>query len=542
MKRIKIEYDILKDKNVADFLVVTATEIETKCLMNVMKSVCHEDAIIETECHEIQYRICRIGHFNVLNVQCAHMGTQEIGSSLMITQKALNDWSCIKAVIMVGIAFGMYNEDKDESKQRYGDILVASEIFPYESQRVGEKETKYRGESHKSDTNFLKAFTLVKQNWNELNIYEEKTTIELCQIITGEKLVDNLEFRNKLKVQFPDSRGGEMEGMGIATCAEARNLPWALVKSICDFGDGNKKDDKDNKQECAARLAAIALEKAFLEKDVLMPIVGEKKSEYLFLPDKNSFRKAFFTFYEIDCEPFYYKRSIDDKLKRIIERRGCWVSGISGVGKTTALRRAVLNSNKEFILINLAAYSNSSIFELFNKVYIEICKKVKETPLEDISRYPEQAEEIKNLLTRHYQNKELYLFIEEIPIDSQNAKVFTDFAVSLFSLVILGCSEQYDLKMVLSSLSSPKILIPDYQSKIGQYLKFIDMPQWTEDEGVALVNLINRYVPFSWEKYKIEDFVKDCGYSPRTIKQKLSDFSCFGDYCVTKKLVEYYGC
>jgi nucleoside phosphorylase len=33
-----------------------------------------------------------------------------------------------------------------------------------------------------------------------------------------------------------------MEGAGIAAAAERKNREWIVVKGICDWGDGTKKD------------------------------------------------------------------------------------------------------------------------------------------------------------------------------------------------------------------------------------------------------------------------------------------------------------
>ena len=154
------------------------------------------------------------------------MGTQETGASTITTANALSDWPCVKGVIMVGIAFGMYNEDRDEVKQKFGDVLIANKIFPYENQRINKNgETKERGKEHFANSSFIDAFSVVKRGWERLNIFGEKTNIEICPLLTGEKLVDNLQWRNNLKELHKDYRGGEMEGMGIVSACEDKQLP-----------------------------------------------------------------------------------------------------------------------------------------------------------------------------------------------------------------------------------------------------------------------------------------------------------------------------
>ncbi len=76
-------------------------------------------------------------------------------------------------------------------------------------------------------------------------------------ILSGEKLVDNIDFRDQLLEIEPEAIGGEMEGSGLYAACQNAKVDWILVKSICDWADGRKKSsDSDTNQRNAAHNAA----------------------------------------------------------------------------------------------------------------------------------------------------------------------------------------------------------------------------------------------------------------------------------------------
>ncbi|MCM1161255.1 MAG: hypothetical protein NC412_08530 [Roseburia sp.] len=65
-------------------------------------------------------------------------------------------------------------------------------------------------------------------------------------VLSGEKLLDGKNYRDKLHGSFPEAIGGEMEGAGLASVAMANNLyEWIIVKGICDWGYDKQSENKD---------------------------------------------------------------------------------------------------------------------------------------------------------------------------------------------------------------------------------------------------------------------------------------------------------
>lgn len=54
-----------------------------------------------------------------------------------------------------------------------------------------------------------------------------------------------------------------MEGAGVFVACDNK-VSWIIVKSICDFADGNKKDGKEEKQDIAIKSAINLCMQLFL--------------------------------------------------------------------------------------------------------------------------------------------------------------------------------------------------------------------------------------------------------------------------------------
>ena len=122
-------------------------------------------------------------------------------------------------------------------------------------------------------------------------------------IMTGEKLIDNVDYRNQLKQFEPEGIGGEMEGAGLYVACRDSNVDWIMVKAICDWADGTKGGpDKDAYQTTAAQNAALFVMHALQQA----PLKLDRDIEQLEKPD------LFYCYYLI-CRDF-------DTLKEIVNR------------------------------------------------------------------------------------------------------------------------------------------------------------------------------------------------------------------------------
>lgn len=239
-------------------VIITATSVERKAVLDLLKPYPRRKKILTVFSKSATYYLGQFGAYKTVVTMC-RMGSIGENSATKATEQALRKWQP-QAIIMVGIAFG-----KDSNTQNIGDVLVASEIIFYEKQRLSEKDKYYRGPIPPSNSTLLDRFENV-HDWNFPNLEGSPCKIIVGSILSGEKLVDDPLFKTKLFNDFPQAIGGEMEGAGLCSASMSENTAWILVKSICDWADGNKNDKN---QPLAAEAAASLVHHVLSQKTVL---------------------------------------------------------------------------------------------------------------------------------------------------------------------------------------------------------------------------------------------------------------------------------
>jgi len=174
-----------------------------------------------------------------------NMGSATPGGAAPKTQEAITrlkpEW-----IIAVGVAFGM-----DPDKTPIGTILVSNRVSCYEPQRVGHSDPIRRGVSVPVDGTLHDFLHNVSSPpcW-------AGAKVRFGEILSGEKLIDDPDFKDQLQQAYPEAVGGEMEAAGILVAAHTAGGAWIIVKAVCDFADGQKGKDKDANQTLAAANAA----------------------------------------------------------------------------------------------------------------------------------------------------------------------------------------------------------------------------------------------------------------------------------------------
>jgi len=231
----------------ADVLIVTVTKVESRAVIKAFEQEANHQVTQKSIADRVYFNLGTVNGARVFLTQ-SEMGSSGLNASSQTVGKGIEALSPL-AVIMVGIAFGV-NEDK----QAIGDILVTQQLCPYELQRMstqdGQSQIILRGDKpHASPwlLNLFKSFDL--RQW-------DGAEVSFGVVLTGEKLVDNVDFRDQLRSFELEAIGGEMEGAGLYVACQDKKVDWILVKSICDWADGNKAQDKKRRQQTAAQNAA----------------------------------------------------------------------------------------------------------------------------------------------------------------------------------------------------------------------------------------------------------------------------------------------
>jgi nucleoside phosphorylase/tetratricopeptide (TPR) repeat protein len=233
----------------ADVLIVTVTKVESQAVLEVFSQATGHAAKRVQLAGKMYRDLGVVNGASVFMVR-SEMGAGGLGSAQQTVDKGLASLSPA-AVIMVGVAFGV-----DNKKQTMGDILVSKQLMLYDLQRVGAakdgtEEIIPRGDRAHASTGLLDRLRSTDEEWNN-----EKAKVHFGLILSGEKLVDNLEFRQRILRLEPEAIGGEMEGAGLYTACQDRKVDWILVKGICDWADGHKERNRNKRQQSAAHNAA----------------------------------------------------------------------------------------------------------------------------------------------------------------------------------------------------------------------------------------------------------------------------------------------
>lgn len=250
-------------KHAADVLIVTVTEVESRAVLRTFQAAAERKAVPRSIDNRMYFDLGAVNGARLFLTQ-SEMGTSGPDASLQTVRKGVEALQPA-AVVMVGIAFGV-----NEQKQAIGDILVTEQLRLYELQRVGTQDGQtqiiLRGERPHASAWLLNHFKSANLLW-------EGAKVRFGVVLTGEKLVDSVDFRDQLRAFEPEALGGEMEGAGLYVACQDEKVDWILVKAICDWADGHKAQDKDARQLTAAQNAAAFVLHAWQ----IAPVDWEKK-------------------------------------------------------------------------------------------------------------------------------------------------------------------------------------------------------------------------------------------------------------------------
>lgn len=229
-------------------VLLTATKTERDAVLKCMEPLSDGGTVAQAFQDNNTFFIGQLGQYPVVLCQCV-MGGSGRDSSQNVTGELIRFWKP-SAVIMVGIAYG-----RDPNRQRIGDVLVSERIIAYEPERIGVESSVARDQHFLAGAMLLNRFQHATVHWSFRDAAGIQCALKVGPILSGEKLIDNPDFKAQLFRTHPHAIGGEMEGVGLASAAEREKREWILVKGICDWADGEKADGS---QEFAAA-AAVSL-------------------------------------------------------------------------------------------------------------------------------------------------------------------------------------------------------------------------------------------------------------------------------------------
>ncbi len=226
--------ELLAEKDKIDIVILTVTDPEREAVLNFMRPWPGHREILMGPIGDTTYRFGRFGNYCAAQVEST-MSTSGSQGATLTAQEAMTHLDP-KAFLLLGIAFGV-----DRKKQRLGDVLVANSIFPYDYSKIGGKNVVRRGEAIPCGEILSERFRTYRVNW-KLNAGGRRVKVFQGLVLSGDKLINDQEFRDDLLQEFPTAHGGEMEGHGAYAVAKKAKAEMILIKAICDWADGHKND------------------------------------------------------------------------------------------------------------------------------------------------------------------------------------------------------------------------------------------------------------------------------------------------------------
>lgn len=423
----------------ADVLLVIATEVEAQAVFEVFTPGQKKQRHFIGD--NTYYDLGPHGNARVFMVQ-SEMGSGGL-AGMQATVQASIEALHPAAVVMVGIAFGV-----NPKKQKIGDILVSRQLMSYELQRVGMdksgKQTRIpRNDRAHASVKLVDRFTSGKKDWHG-------QTVEIGLILSGEKLVDNLEFRQQLLEFEPEAIGGEMEGAGLYAAAQRAKVDWILVKAICDWAE-HKGRGKEQRQQLAARHAASfvlhVIQQGGLARQPsppksLAPRASKAKNQTPIGPN------PFGDVGRITDPKRFFDR--EELLRQIFEELGKGVNlslvGESQIGKSSALSMiCALGPERLSLPSETFVYLSLEVVESEDEFYTALCDALHIAPCRGYS------------LTRALRGKRYVLCLDEV--EKMTWKGFTARVRS--HLRGLADGSDAPLKLIIASRSPLSHLFPD---------------------------------------------------------------------------------
>jgi len=213
--------------------LIVATETELRQVLRVLKPIPRRQRIWKVTHGYDTYYLGSFGAFQAV-VTLSGMGTEGATGATLSVDAVIRDWNPT-VVVLVGIVFGV-----SRKKHKPADVLIAEHLIPYEHQRVGDQPI-FRNPIPPSSPILVSRFRHAL-GWAFYLPDGSKCIKHVGPVLSGNKLIDNREFKDALISQYPSAIGGEMEGTGLWSAAQRARKEWILVKGVCDWADGRKHD------------------------------------------------------------------------------------------------------------------------------------------------------------------------------------------------------------------------------------------------------------------------------------------------------------
>ena len=308
------------------FLFITANVHETKALLEDKKFFVYHEERSPDPNDTAWYNVGNFGEYDAVHFELSEQGSIKTDASILSIHTAI-EYYRPDAVILVGVAFGnaqkphrrfkMAFKRHNREPQQIGDVLISTSVADYESGKIKNGMFESDGSKPDSGRHLVAVFKHYSKTWSH-TINDVPAKYEFGLLLSGDKVVDDADFKKQLFKAYPRAIGGEMEGRGAyAACRKNDINEWIVVKAVCDWADGTKSLNKDENQIVAARSAVSLLKHIFSDGKAFEKLPNSKHSKRYMIEETNNSHPPYRFIDEVEDVP-------DGEDPPFCEREGEW--------------------------------------------------------------------------------------------------------------------------------------------------------------------------------------------------------------------------
>lgn len=229
-----------------------------------------------------------------------------------------------------------------------------------------------------------------------------------------------------------------------------------------------------------------------------------------------------FDIYSRAVEPYYEVRDLDIAIVSATIGAHLWVSGVSGVGKTAALKRLAILSGWRLEQVILASFQKSSAFGLIAAICTQLYERVGMQdvivqPTTDTAGILNHLEKIYSAATDAHT---LSIFVEEIPL--AQGEEYSRF-LELVYHITLSSERSYRTKVIwmFSSIEDPEASIDPKLKHFRERMQFIRIESWRDFEIRRLIGKIKKSGQIKISGENTKTLILEAKGIPRFVKMVL---------------------
>lgn len=228
-------------------------------------------------------------------------------------------------------------------------------------------------------------------------------------------------------------------------------------------------------------------------------------------------RDALFDVYTPACSEYYEERNIDLEVHHALSMCSVWLSGPSGFGKTSVLRRYLYDKGLKPVEVCLS-YCDGKLDQ--QKLLSEIANNLFQARGERRKDSKVSFPEVAKLLADYSRQSLVILYLDEIPMSDEDGGEIEEFSITISNL--LDATKRYvatqDVRFVLSSIVEPQF--PKHGStKFTEHIRSLKIAKWTNED---LEKLLDRILPHIGVNNFSDDerlsLIRESNGSPRFLK------------------------